>query len=278
MKGRITAVPCLRLRKKPWGDILDCIPFDEIVEILDDSGAFWWKVRWNGLEGYSYNRYIEVIPDDGDEIEYARGVDLSKYNPVNFGQFKLPDFVSIRATLGDLYIDSEFGKRMVIFRSYYHKFGKPVLGFYHVFHYWKDNVKSQFEFFKRLVSPNKDEFVAVDFEIIHGVPKTSKELVAERLKVFLGYLENEFGLNRILLYTSKHSWDTLIGTAGDSEFFKRFNLWIAHYGVKYPTLPSPWKDWTVWQYTSRGKWPGVLSNVDRNHVRWEFLEGIRGDL
>lgn len=42
------------------------------------------------------------------------------------------------------------------------------------------------------------------------------------------------------------------------------DLWIAHSGVRRPTIPPPWKDYAIWQYTSSGRVPGVDGNVDRD--------------
>ena len=37
----------------------------------------------------------------------------------------------------------------------------------------------------------------------------------------------------------------------------RYPLWLAHWGVTRPDVPAPWKQATVWQYTSSGRIPGV---------------------
>lgn len=42
------------------------------------------------------------------------------------------------------------------------------------------------------------------------------------------------------------------------------DLWIANYQVPRPTIPEPWKDYVLWQYTSDGGVPGVKGKVDRD--------------
>lgn len=45
-------------------------------------------------------------------------------------------------------------------------------------------------------------------------------------------------------------------------------LWLAHYTKDAcPTVPPPWKDWTYWQYSERGKVPGIIGNVDLDVMR-----------
>lgn len=46
--------------------------------------------------------------------------------------------------------------------------------------------------------------------------------------------------------------------------FSKYPLWLAHFDVSRPSVPSPWKRYTIWQYTSRGKVSGVSGNVDLN--------------
>jgi hypothetical protein len=42
-------------------------------------------------------------------------------------------------------------------------------------------------------------------------------------------------------------------------------LWIAHYGVKSPVLPAGWKAWAFWQFTDKGRIPGIAGAVDVNY-------------
>ncbi len=48
------------------------------------------------------------------------------------------------------------------------------------------------------------------------------------------------------------------------EDFGGYPLWVAHYGVSQPTVPSGWKTWAFWQYTQSGSIDGVSGNVDRD--------------
>lgn len=46
--------------------------------------------------------------------------------------------------------------------------------------------------------------------------------------------------------------------------FSKYPLWISHYGVDEPEIPSPWSAYQFWQYTSSGNIPGISGRVDMN--------------
>jgi len=54
------------------------------------------------------------------------------------------------------------------------------------------------------------------------------------------------------------------------EYFHRYSLWIANYGVAQPQVPRPWgtSEWLFWQFTASGDGPfyGVESlELDLNY-------------
>jgi lysozyme len=62
-----------------------------------------------------------------------------------------------------------------------------------------------------------------------------------------------------LLYTSPSFWHDRVGNASDNLDCP---LWIAHYGVKSPTVPRAWETYTFWQHSDHGSVSGVQGNVD----------------
>lgn len=50
----------------------------------------------------------------------------------------------------------------------------------------------------------------------------------------------------------------------DAARFSRFPLWVAHYGVNCPWVPSPWQTWTLWQTTGTGAVPGMSGHCDKD--------------
>jgi lysozyme len=65
-----------------------------------------------------------------------------------------------------------------------------------------------------------------------------------------------------MIYTMPAFWQKY-GTGPDWDFSEA-PLWIAHWGVKAPKVPKPWRAWTVWQHSADGKVPGIVGNVDLN--------------
>ncbi|MGE0706443.1 MAG: glycoside hydrolase family 25 protein [Planctomycetota bacterium] len=62
------------------------------------------------------------------------------------------------------------------------------------------------------------------------------------------------------IYTSPSFWGGLAPAShGDDN-----TLWIAHWGVSSPRVPSGWVDWTFWQTSSTGSINGISGNVDTN--------------
>lgn len=61
---------------------------------------------------------------------------------------------------------------------------------------------------------------------------------------------------RPILYTGRWFWEPNIQ---HSPTWAQHDLWIAHYGVDSPTLPSDWSDWKFWQYSETGSVAGVSS-------------------
>jgi len=52
---------------------------------------------------------------------------------------------------------------------------------------------------------------------------------------------------------------------------KAWPLWVAHYGVSQPTLPPGWKQWTFWQYSSRGS--GRDYGVESGYIDLNWFSG-----
>ena len=57
-----------------------------------------------------------------------------------------------------------------------------------------------------------------------------------------------------VIYTTAAWWQEC---AGNTARFRRDPLWLAAFGGTPPTVPSPWRRWTFWQYNSHGSLPGV---------------------
>src|SRR5829696_7396508 len=67
--------------------------------------------------------------------------------------------------------------------------------------------------------------------------------------------------HRPVIYTFLNFWNVL----GNPSAF-RCPLWIAHFGVNEPTVPAPWREFSIWQHSSKGSVPGIAGNVDLNRA------------
>jgi GH25 family lysozyme M1 (1,4-beta-N-acetylmuramidase) len=74
-----------------------------------------------------------------------------------------------------------------------------------------------------------------------------------------------------VIYTTTHWWTTCTGNFGG--FAANNPLFIARYASSAGALPRGWPFWTIWQYTSVGRVPGISGNIDR-----DFFNGSRARL
>ncbi|HCR72170.1 MAG TPA: hypothetical protein DIW23_12050 [Anaerolineae bacterium] len=94
----------------------------------------------------------------------------------------------------------------------------------------------------------------------------------ERLKELVSH-------KQIGIYTGYYYWlENTIAKAipkASLNYFKQYPLWIAAYNNFEPTVPAPWTDWSIWQYTDNGdgKPYGVASNnIDLNYFNGSEAE------
>jgi lysozyme len=91
-------------------------------------------------------------------------------------------------------------------------------------------------------------------------------------RVWLRRVESFLGTKPII-YTNHSSWQA----TGDVSGFARrgHDLWVAHWGVPPSQILVPganWggQGWSVWQWTSRGRVPGIQGHVDLNRIQVPF--------
>ena len=58
----------------------------------------------------------------------------------------------------------------------------------------------------------------------------------------------------------------------DYNLVKDFTLWVARYGNK----PKFVKDYSIWQYTSKGTMEGIKGNIDRDQCFTDFPKLLKG--
>ena len=90
------------------------------------------------------------------------------------------------------------------------------------------------------------------------------------INAYIPILENTIG-TEIGIYTSYWKWFEVM--QNETRWASK-RLWVASYGVTVPSLPSPWKKWCLWQYSSTGRLNGYAGNLDLDLANAECLSSI----
>jgi lysozyme len=104
----------------------------------------------------------------------------------------------------------------------------------------------------------------VDVETGSGL---SRATVAARLQEWIDRVESVLGVEPII-YTSPGVWGNYV----NSSAFGDYPLWVAHYYVSCPTMPTGWDDWEFHQYTDSGHVAGISGGVDRNDFNGDLAD------
>lgn len=85
----------------------------------------------------------------------------------------------------------------------------------------------------------------------------------------------------VRLYTSKWEW---LAMTTEPAWAANFPLWVAGYPTDpesptyKPAVPSPWADWSIWQYSSTGRVPGLAGDVDLSRERAAAPDTLAADV
>jgi len=97
----------------------------------------------------------------------------------------------------------------------------------------------------------------IDVEASSGLSNTA---VAAAVQQWIDRIEAVLGVTPIL-YTSPGLWSSYV----NSGAFGAYPLWVAHYYVTCPRMPTGWTDWEFHQYTDSGTVAGInTTSVDKN--------------
>jgi len=71
---------------------------------------------------------------------------------------------------------------------------------------------------------------------------------------------------RPIIYSSGGFWRSYLAyeKRAHTDWARAYPLWIAQYTNLWPTPLYPWAGWEFWQYSDKGKIPGVITHVDLN--------------
>jgi len=175
------------------------------------------------------------------------GLDLSHWqSKIDWDKLKT-DFVILKCTESTNYFDPTYTERK-----------KEVLKRYRfgAYHFARGgNVQKEVDWFlSHLGDIPKDSILVLDWEIEHQDPVGWSN-------AFLTAVKEKTGIDPYW-----YSNDARAVKYGGQIPFKK---WLARYGVNDGTQSKEpaYKDWDIWQYTSRGKVDGISGNVDLNRMK-----------
>jgi len=195
-------------------------------------------------------------PPSFPEGDYARGIDVSKYE----GTVDWPtvaasgiSFAFTRASHGVAIIDTSFVPNWQGMKA-----NGVIRGVYQYFVPSQDPIAQADLFVAQVTSAGGFEQgdlpPVLDVEEMDKLPK---EKVLANVQAWIDEVQKKTGL-RPLVYASPSFWTDL--EAG--PYAGKDDLWIAHWRVKQPKIPSSWKTWRFWQYSDKGSVAGVSTLVD----------------
>lgn len=203
-------------------------------------------LRWKGV-------YSETTYPHGYSI---RGIDISHYQEdIDWAEVckqKIADapisFAFIKATEGQSIVDKYFKTNFYQAREY-----GITRGAYHYFIPGISAEQQAQNYINTVTLENGDLPPVLDIEVTGNLD--AEQLRKEALS-WLQIIENKYNITPILYTNYKFKKEYL-----NTQDFKRYPYWIAHYYVDTLQYSGEWK---FWQHTDRGKINGIKGYVDLN--------------
>lgn len=188
-----------------------------------------------------------------DTCTHIHGIDLSHYQGEVFwetvGANSKMAYVYLKATEGSSRIDHTYERNIELA----HRYGLKV-GSYHFFRP-KADLTQQLENFKSQCRPgDQDLLPMIDIEATGGL---GTDEFCDSLFKFLDLVEKAYK-QKPLLYTYTNFYNKHLKGKIDG-----YKLMIAQYSDKEPKLADG-HDYTMWQYTSKGRINGINTYVDKS--------------
>ena len=188
-----------------------------------------------------------------DTCSHIHGIDLSHYQGNVFWQ-TIGDntnmaYVYLKATEGGDRIDATFERNIELA----HKYGLKV-GSYHFYRPLTDQQKQLKNFMSQCLPGEQDLIPMIDIESTGGL---STDVFCDSLFYFLDLVEEAYH-QKPLLYTFRNFYNKhLQGKIDD------YKLMVAMYTDEPPVLADD-RDYTMWQYTAKGRIIGINGYVDKS--------------
>lgn len=190
-----------------------------------------------------------------DTCQHVHGIDVSHYQNDVFwkavGEETNMAYVYLKASEGNDRVDALYAKNIELA----HLHGLKV-GSYHFFRP-KVALLAQLENFKSQCLPGEQDLIPmVDVETMGDL---TTEAFCDSLTKFLVMMEDTYH-QKPLVYTYRNFYNKYLVGKLDA-----YQLWIAMYADEQPVLADE-RDYTMWQYTCKGRIHGVKGDVDKNRL------------
>lgn len=184
----------------------------------------------------------------------AEGLDLSHHNgAVDWPRLSTAglSFVYLKATEGEGHVDTRFQENWQgALRHHWQSGG------YHFYLLCQDGRRQAANFIRQVEVRRGGLPPAVDLEHAHNcAPRGDRAETLADIKAFLAALEEEYGALPVIYTTPAFHAEWLEG-----EGFDAHPLWVRSLEGP-PQLPH-----AIWQYSMKGRVPGVAGNVDLNRA------------
>ena len=194
-----------------------------------------------------------------------RGVDVSHYQgEIDWNALAAQDiqFAYIKATEGSTYVDEHFAENYREARQ-----TEIRVGAYHFFSFDSSGVTQAENFIETVEAYDGmlPPVVDVEFYGNKAADPPDSEEVRSQLQAYLDAVEEAYGM-RPVIYATYESWELYI-----KEMFDGYPLWIRDIWNQ----PRSSVDWTLWQYTNRGRLKGFSGEepyVDLNVFKGSTTE------
>lgn len=191
--------------------------------------------------------------------EGSLGIDVSEYqDKIDFSGLQLQlenrpiEFVFVRATMGADGVDKQY-------RRNWDSFGNmPVLlGAYHYYRPNENSTKQAQNFIKTARLKSGDLIPVLDIEKHSTIQP--REKLREGLKNWLRIVEEHYGVKPMVYTGDRFFWDVLHG-----QGFDEYPIWVANYNL---IVEPETEDWEIWQFSEKGRLPGIRERIDLNVFR-----------
>lgn len=190
---------------------------------------------------------------DAAKPERVRGIDISNYQgEVEWEKVESAGigFAYMQATQGLHFVDPNFADNARSIQQTTLPYGS-----YHFFRPNHDADEQAALFLKTTQGHLGSLPPMLDIEVSAGLPA---EEIGAGAKRWLEVVEQAVGC-KPLVYSYGSFWE-----ANLKETLDDYPLWLAEYAAE-PRLPAGKDRWTIWQYSDKGRVPGIQGPVDLNY-------------